>query len=341
MTRNRRWTLRSRPSGPVSADDFALVEAEFTFPELAEGELLVRNHLFAVAPTIRNWLGEPGKSYRGSIALGGTIPGMAGCEVLASRHEAYPVGARIVAMSRWEDVSLLAPDKAAVPVFTVPEGMTFEAALGPLSPNSLTAYFGLIEVGRPAAGETVLVSGAAGSVGSVVCQIARILGCRVIAVAGGQAKCDWLVRACGVDHAIDYHSQDIAACLAELCPRGVDVVFDNVGGEFLQAAVDAIAAHGRIVLCGQISAYDGPNGAPGPRDMMKLVYGRVRMEGFVVGDFIDQVEEARAVLSAWLDTRQLQVRVDLRDGMERLPVALVDLFSGANEGTLLVANREA
>lgn len=338
MIRNRRWTLRRRPDGPVSTDNFELLETEFPHPELADGEVLVRNHLFAVAPTIRNWLGGQGKSYRGSVAPGGTIPGMAGCEVLASRNAAYPVGTRIIAMSRWEDFSVLAPDAAAVPVFGMRGDMTFEMALGPLSPNSLTAYFGLLAVGRPLAGETVLVSGAAGSVGSVVCQIAHILDCRVIAVAGGAEKCDWLARVCCADQTIDYRAENVAARLAELCPGGVDVVFDNVGGDFLQAAVDNIAAHGRIVLCGQISAYDGPTGAAGPRDMMKLVYGRVRMEGFVVGDFIDEVDEARAVLAAWWRNRKLHVRIDRREGIECLPGALVDLFSGANEGTLLVAS---
>jgi NADPH-dependent curcumin reductase CurA len=338
MTRNRSWTLASRPEGPVSPANFALVDAPFERPSLGERELLVRNRLFAVAPTIRNWLNAPGQSYRGAIPLGGAITGLAGCEILASRHPDYPVGARIIAMSRWEDISVLSPDKAAVPVFAVPENMPFEIALGPLSPNSLTAYFGLIEVGRLIAGETVLVSGAAGSVGSVACQIARIHGCRVIAVAGGRDKCDWLKQTCGVDHAIDYRTENIAARLAELCPRGVNLVFDNVGGEFLQAAVDTIAVHGRIVLCGQISAYDRRGGAPGPRDMMKLVYGRVRMEGFVIGDFIDGIRAARETLAGWLAEGRLTVRVDLRHGLNQLPGALVDLFSGANQGTLLVAN---
>jgi NADPH-dependent curcumin reductase CurA len=333
--RNRRWTLASRPEGSVAASDFAMVEEDMPAPALADGEVLVRNHMFAVAPTIRNWLNAPGESYRGSIPIGGTIAGMAGCEVMASRHAGYPVGARMVAMSRWEDCSVLRPDTAPVPVFPVPAGMDFERALGPLSPNSLTAYFGMREVGRPCAGETVVVSGAAGSVGSVACQIARIMGCRVIGIAGGADKCRWLAD--HVDAVIDYRGEDVAARLADLCPAGINLFFDNVGGDILQAAVDAMADHGRIVLCGQISAYDRPGGAPGPRDMMKLVYGRVRMEGFVVGDFIDRADEARAALGTWLDEGRLVVRVDRRDGFEHLPAALIDLFRGANMGTLLVS----
>ena len=336
MTRNRRWTLARRPAGAVAAGDFALVEDALAERALAAGEVLVRNRMFAVAPTIRNWLNDPGQSYRGSIPIGGTIGGMAACEVVASADPTYSPGARLVAMSRWEDWSVLRPAEASVPVFPVPDGMPFEDALGAYSPNSLTAYFGLTDVGRPVAGETVLVSGAAGSVGSLVCQIARILGCRVIGIAGGQDKCRWLESACGVDAAIDYRAGDVAARLAELAPGGVDLFFDNVGGAMLQAAVDNMARHGRIVLCGQISAYDREGGAPGPRDMMKLVYGSIRMEGFVVGDYVDRAEEARTALAGWIAEGKLTVRVDLRHGFEQLPHAFTDLFRGANEGTLLV-----
>lgn len=333
---NRAWTLKRRPERGVSVNDFVLTVSPFTRPRLAAGEILVRNRLFAVAPTIRNGLNPPGRAYRGSIPLGGTIPGMAGAEVLDSRSPAFRPGDRLVALSRWEDVSVLAPDRAPVPVFPVPPSMDFGEALGPLSPNSLTAFFGLIEVGRPHPGETVVVSAAAGSVGSVACQIARILGCRVVAIAGGSAKCAWLKAACRVDGAIDYKSEDVPARLAALCPAGVNVYFDNVGGEILQAVVDALAPRGRVVLCGQISAYDGGAPSPGPRDMMKLVYGRVRMEGFVVGDYVDQVDAARERIQGWIARGEMTVRTDLRRGFERLPEAFVDLFAGANAGTLLV-----
>ena len=336
MTRNRRITLAARPDGAVKASDFALVEEPFTPPALRDGEVLVRNHMFAVAPTIRNWLNDSGASYRGSIPIDATIAGMAACEVVASSHARYPVGMRMVAMSRWEDWSRLSPDSAAVPAFSIPQDMPLERAMGALSLNSLTAYFGLLDIGRPVAGETVVVSSAAGSVGSVVCQIARIIGCRVIGIAGGAAKCAWLREACGVDAAIDYRADGFPARLAAACPDGINVFFDNVGGDILQAAVDSIAPHGRIILCGQVSAYDRPGGAAGPRDMMKLVYGRVRMQGFVVGDYVDRADEARVMLSRWIDEGLLSVRVDLRHGLAALPGAFVDLFHGANDGTLLV-----
>lgn len=337
MTTNRRWRLARRPAGRVAVEDFARDDVTFTAPELAEGELLVRNHVFAIAPTIRNWLNPPERSYRGAIPIGGIIAGMAGCEVLASRHPEWGVGDRMIAMTRWEDLSVIRPDAAAVPAFRLPAGMTFAEALGPLSLNSLTGYFGMRSVGRVAAGETVLVSGAAGSVGAVACQVARIDGARVVAIAGGADKCAWLRDMCRVDATIDYRADDVAARLADLCPRGIDLFFDNVGGAILDAAIDRMAPHGRIVVCGQIAAYDGGLAA-GPRDMMKIVYGRIRMEGFIVGDFVDRADEARTVLADWLASAALIVRVDQRDGFDAIPFAFVDLFAGRNFGTLIVAN---
>lgn len=336
MKVSRRWTLAARPAGRVAASDFALVTEPFDAPTLRDGEVLVRNHLFSVAPTIRNWLND-GPSYRGSIPIGGTIAGMTACEVIASRHPEHRVGSRMVAMARWEDFSVVSPDRTPVPPFPIPDDVSFEDAMGLYSPNSLTAYFGLLDVGRPVAGETVVVSGAAGSVGSLVCQIAKIIGCRVVGIAGGQAKCRRLVEIAGVDAAIDYRVDDVSERLAALCPSGIDLFFDNVGGDQLQAAVDTMADRGRIVLCGQISAYDKPGGAAGPRDMMKIVYGRIRMEGFVVGDFVDRAPAARKQLQRWQAEGRLSVQIDVRAGFDRLPDAFVDLFSGGNAGTLLVA----
>jgi NADPH-dependent curcumin reductase CurA len=336
MTTNRRWTLARRPDGPVAVEDFALAEAPFVAPRPNQGEILVRNRMFAIAPTIRNWLNPPGRSDRGSVPIRGVISGMAGCEVAASRHPAWQTGDRLIAMARWEDWSVIQPGAAAVPPFRLPAGMDFAEALGPLSLNSLTAYFGMVEIGRVGADDVVLVSGAAGSVGSAACQIARILGARVIGIAGGADKCNWLRETCDVE-AIDYRGEDVGARLAELCSGGIDLFFDNVGGAMLDAAVDRMAAHGRIVLCGQIAAYNGDAPARGPSDMMKLVYRRIRMEGFIVGDFVDRAGEARAVLGRWIDSGALKIRVDLRHGFEAIPGAFVDLFSGGNAGTLIVA----
>ena len=336
MVVNRSWVLARRPEGPVVFDDFVYREAEFVAPTLDDGEILVRTRLFSCAPTIRNWLNPPNRSYRGSIAIGQPIIGMAAVEIIASRHPAFSPGDHATAVAPWQDYAVLTPDRAAVPIVKIPDEVSLVDAMGIYSPNSLTAYFGLVDVGLVRAGETVLVSGAAGSVGATVCQIARILGCRVVGIAGGSEKCAWLRDVCRVDATIDYRLGDVGPRIAESCPGGVDLFFDNVGGATLQAAVDAMAAHGRIVVCGQISAYDSGAPAPGPRDMMKLVYGRIRMEGFVVGDFVARYDEARETIRQWVENGDLVSRVDLRRGFNRLPIAFVDLFRGANKGTLLV-----
>lgn len=338
MTVNRRWTLASYPESGLGTDNFKMVRETVAAHSLEPGEVLVRNNMFAVAPTIRNWLNPAARSSRGSTPIGGPIRGMAGCEVIGSAHPEYPIGTRMIAMSRWEDWSVIRPDQAPVPVFPIPNDMDFAKALGPLSLNALTAYFGLLRVGRPLRGETVLVSAAAGSVGSVVCQIARKQGCRVIGIAGGAEKCSWLEQECGCDAAIDYRLEDLDSRLRALCPAGVDLFFDNVGGAQLQTALNHIARGGRVILCGQISTYDDPE-APLPKlDMMKLVYGSIRMEGFVVGDFVAEADSARSDLSAWIEAGELSVKIDLRSGIDQLPCALVDLFKGNNLGTLLVAN---
>ena len=336
MTVNRSWLLARRPEGPVALHDFAYREEAFVAPTLGEGEILVRAGLFSCAPTIRNWLNPPSRSYRGSIGIGQPIMGMAAVEIIESRHPAFAPGERVTGVAPWQDYAVLTPDRAAVPVVRIPDGVNLVDAMGIYSPNSLTAYFGLVDVGRAREGETVLVSGAAGSVGATVCQIAHIMGCRVVGIAGGAEKCAWLRDVCKVDAAIDYRLGDLGPRIAESCPCGVDLFFDNVGGATLQAAFDAMAAHGRIVVCGQISAYDSGTPAPGPRDMMKLVYGRIRMEGFVVGDFAERYDEAREAIRQWSESGELISRVDLRKGFDYLPSAFVDLFRGANKGTLLV-----
>jgi NADPH-dependent curcumin reductase CurA len=209
-------------------------------------------------------------------------------------------------------------------------------ALGVYGLNSLTAYFGLLSIGRPRAGETIVISAAAGAVGSMVAQIAKLKGCRVIGIAGGREKCAWLLESCGLHGAIDYKSEDVAARLVDLAPHGADIFFDNVGGELLQIVTEHMAIHGRIVVCGQISAYDSDRPAPGPRDMMKIVYRRLSLHGFVLGDFITEVNDARDQLMQWFAAGKIVRNDDVRAGFELLPEAFLDLFRSANRGALLV-----
>ncbi|WP_323039020.1 NADP-dependent oxidoreductase [Gemmobacter sp.] len=333
---NRRWLLARRPQGKATVDDFAYDEQPFTPPDLADGQVLVRTRVFSCAPTMRNWMNEPGRSYRASIGLGDPIIGIAAGEVLASRHPRFPVGCSISAVMRWEDYTVLTPDTSPTPVLRVAEGVTPVDALGIFGLNSLTAYFGMLRVGEPKPGETVVVSGAAGSTGSVAVQVARNIGCRVIGIAGGAAKCARLVEELGLDGAIDYKSENVSARLKELCPDGVNVFYDNVGGEILQAVMENVAVHARIAVCGQVAAYDSDQPAPGPRDMMKLVYWRVRIQGFVMGDYAHDSDAALAQLRQWRDEGRLTYRTDLRDGFDKLPGAFLDLFTGGNDGALLV-----
>ncbi|HUD91653.1 NADP-dependent oxidoreductase [Sphingobium sp.] len=336
MTLNRAWVLARRPEGAVRTSDFAYQEEAFAAPLLAEGEILVRTRIISCAPTIRNWLNPPERSYRGAIGIGEPIRGMAAVEVLESRHGQFSVGQWLTAVAPWQDYAVLRPDAAAVPVMAIEASVDPVDAMTLYSPNSLTAYFGLFTVGEPKSGMTLLVSGAAGSVGGMVCQMARIAGCRVIAVAGGQDKCRWLEEEGGADVAIDYRSSDLPAALKAASPDGINIFFDNVGGDILQAAVDRMAPHGRIVLCGQLAAYDSNEPAAGPQDMMKLVYGRIRMQGFVVGDYADDYASAITSIRRWEAEGRLRNRYDVRDGFRCIPNAFVDIFKGRNSGTLIV-----
>jgi NADPH-dependent curcumin reductase CurA len=336
LERNRQWLLGSRPSSTLSLDHFSYREQRFEPPHLEAGQVLVRNLVLSCAPTIRNWMNEAQRSYRTSIPLGTPIIGPACAQVVSSRHSRFLPGSLLIGVSRWEDYSVIAPDAAFAPVLEVPSGVTPVDALGVYGLNSLTAYFGLLAVGKAQAGETVVVSGASGAVGSIAVQLAKIKGCRVIAIAGGSSKCQWLQEACGADGSIDYKSVDVSAALAQLAPNGVNVFFDNVGGELLQTLVDHMAVRGRIVVCGQVSAYDAATPAPGPRDMMRVVYQRLMIQGFVLGDFVAHAQAARAELMRWVQQGKITRHDDVRSGFDALPGAFLDLFSGANRGALLV-----
>lgn len=333
---NRQWLLSSRPSSTLSFGHFAYREQQLEPPHLEAGQVLVRNLVFSCAPTIRNWMNGAQRSYRTPIAVGEPIVGPACAQVVSSAHRRFSPGSLLIGVSRWEDYSVIEPDAAFAPVLEVPSGMTPIDALGVYGLNSLTAYFGLLKVGRPEPGATVVVSAAAGAVGSMAVQLAKIKGCRAIGIAGGKEKCQWLMNACGVDAAIDYKSDDVSAALTKLAPGGVNVFFDNVGGELLQILIEHMAVHGRIVVCGQVSAYDGATPAPGPRDMMRVVYQRLSIQGFVLGDFVAQAHAARAELMRWSEQGRITRHADVRCGFAALPAAFLDLFSGTHRGALLV-----
>jgi len=331
---NRQWRLARRPVGAAAVTDFARVDSPADEAPPAPGEIEVRTSLFLCAPTMRNWMDPPGANLYPSVPLGAPMLALAGGCVLRSAHPDWPVGALLSFFGSWQDIVRLQPEQAGAQ--RVPEGMSLVEALGQFGLNPLTAYFGLLRVGQPRAGETLVVSGAAGSVGSVAAQIGKLQGCRVIGIAGGVEKCRWLMESCGIDAAIDYKAGPLPAALDAACPEGIDIFFDNVGGATLDAAVDRMRKFGRIVLCGQIAGYDGAPMA-GPRNMMRLIYGSIRMQGFLMSDHAAEVPAAIADLQAWTAAGKLACRHDIRHGFDALPASFLSLFDGSNSGTLLVA----
>lgn len=338
--RNRQWSLGKRPAGAATVEDFVFSEGEIPdAKDLRPGQILVRHSVFLHAPTMRNWMDAPGNNYYPSVDLGAPMLATSAGEVVASADDRFAPGTRVTTIGYWQDYSVI--DATVMPVRPVRADMTLVEAMGPVGMNALTAYMGVNQVGQPKEGETLVVSGAAGSTGSVAGQIGRILGCRVIGIAGSEAKCSYLVDELGFDAAIDYRSEDVRGRLGELVPGGVDVFFDNVGGSILQAAVEHIAKFGRIVLCGQIAGYDGSTPIPGPSNMMRLIYGSVRMQGFLLGDYEPLIPAARDQLWEWVLDGRLKHREDIRMGFENLPATFGDLSRGANDGTLLVVTDEA
>ena len=332
---NRQWLLRRRPVGPATLEDFDYRETAVPNRALREGEILLRNQVFLCAPTMRNWMDPPGNSLYPSIPLGEPVLAPSAGEVIASAHLDFAPGDRVTTLGSWQDCEII--DGAARAIRAIPEGVSTIDAMGRFGLNPLTGYFGMLRVGQPVAGETVVVSGAAGSTGSTAAQIAKIVGCRVIGIAGGRDKCDWLVSECGIDAAIDYKSANVEQRLADLCPEGIDVFYDNVGGEILQAAVENMARHGRIILCGQIASYNSGRQPEGPRNMMRLVYGSIRMQGFLMGDYAADVPAALVELGAWAKAGLIKYREDVRSGFEQIPTIFGALFDGSNRGTLLAS----
>lgn len=330
---NRQWLLRRRPKGALVAADLEYREIPAPDPaSLRPGELILRNRIFMCAPTMRNWMEAPGNSLYPSIPLGHPVMAPAGCEVVASTRVDVPVGSEVTTLASWQDFERVGVDH---PVTPVPAGLKLADVMGPLGLNARTAYFGLLRVGQPKRGETLVVSGAAGSTGAIAAQIGKIVGCRVIGIAGGDAKCRMLTERLGLDGAVDYRSGRVEADLRALCPGGIDIFYDNVGGEILQAAIENMARFGRIVLCGQIAGYNEGGAVPGPSNMMRLIYGRIRMQGFLEGDYPGEAVEAVDQLRRWIADGKILHREDMRRGFMNLPEIFNALFDGGNEGTLL------
>jgi NADPH-dependent curcumin reductase CurA len=302
-------------------------------PTPAEGEVLVRNLYLSCDPTQRGWMAAD--TYLPAVKIGEVMRASAVGRVVTSRAPGFAPGQLVQGMFGWQDYAIARPETATAPRL-VPSGVSIETAMSVLGATGITAYFGLLDVGRAKAGETVVISGAAGATGSIAGQIARIQGCRVVGIAGGAAKCRVLTEELGFDAAIDYRSEDVSARLRETCPKGIDVFFDNVGGPILDAALARLAMRGRVVLCGAITRYNDAEPAPGPANYMNLLIRRGRMEGFLVLDYLPRAGEAITALAGWLREGKIKNRVDVQQGLENAPAALARLFRGENQGKQLV-----
>ena len=329
-TVNRQFRLASRPSGMVQRDNWDLTEE--TAPEPAEGEFLVEVLYISLDPAMRGWMNQT-RSYIPLVEIGAVMRALAAGRVVNSRHPDYTEGDHVLgtfgvqefATSDGHSVIKVDPGLVPLPVY-----------LGALGMPGMTAYFGLLDVGQPKAGDTVVVSGAAGAVGTVTGQIAKIKGCRAVGIAGGREKCDFIVNELGFDAAIDYKSEDVRSALKEHCPKGVDIYFDNVGGDILDIVLSRLARSARVVICGAISQYNNDGPMKGPSNYMSLLVHRARMEGFVVFDYANRYMEAAMEMAGWMAEGKLKTREDIVEGFETFPDTLLKLFEGENIGKLVL-----
>jgi NADPH-dependent curcumin reductase CurA len=326
---NRQIRLAARPTGEPSAEHFRQVEAPL--PELDDGEVLVRNHYASIDPAMRGWIREA-RTYVEPVPIGGVMRAITAGRVVRSRAAGVQEGAAVIGMLGLQDYALAKPDDLTQVDTTAAPLRTYVGGLGM---TGQTAYFGMLEVGRPRPGETVLVSSAAGATGSVAGQIAKIYGCRTVGIAGGAEKCRWLTAELGFDEGIDYRAGGLEAAIRAACPNGVDVYFDNVGGETLDAALMNLNRGARVVLCGAISQ-SGAEAPVGARNLIQLAFAHATIEGFVVFEYRDRFPEATARLAAWLAEGRLALPDQVEHGLERFPEILAMVFDGRKTGKMVL-----
>lgn len=334
---NRQILLKKRPVGVPCADDFATDSRPVSRP--GQGEVLLRNLYLSIDPAIRGWMSDA-KSYLPPIGVGEPVRSGTLSQIVESRAEGWPQGQIVQALAAWESYSVVPSSNLHGKVQPI-EGIPLHAMLSVLGGTGLTAYFGLLEVGCPRSSETVVVSAAAGGVGSIVGQIAKVKGCRAIGLTGSDEKCRWLVDELGFDDAINYKGADLRSALKNACPTGIDVFFDSVGGEILNTVLTRLNHHGRVALCGAISQINAPELPPGPSNYLQLLTKSARMEGFTTLDFASRYDEARAELAAWIRQGEIRYRDDIVEGLDRAPSQLLRLFNGAHRGKLMVKLADA
>ena len=329
---NSQWVLKHRPEAAVGSDQLELMQAPL--PELGEGQLLIRNLYLSLDPTNRLWMSDR-EQYLPPVGIGDVMRGGTMGIVEESRSPRFAVGDIVMpTMGGWQLYTVA--DGATTGRVRRQDGVPLTAYMSVLGSTGLTAYFGLLDVGQPKEGETVVVTAAAGAVGSIVGQIAKIKGCRVVGIAGGPDKCCWLVDELGFDGAIDYKSEDVGHALDRLCPDGVDVSFENVGGPIMNAVFSRLNKDGRMALCGMISGYNDEGPMAGPTDFGRVLMNRLTIRGFIVIDFLPRAREALTALGEWVAQGKIKWKDHVVDGLDNAPDALQRLFSGDHDGKLLV-----
>lgn len=330
-SRNRQIRLKARPTGIPQAEHFEIVEAPT--PELADRQFLVRNEFLSVEPAMRGWV-SAAANYSTPVGIGEVMRAFAAGTVIASRHPAYAEGDKVMGMLGWQEFAV--SDGAAITRKVKETDLPLSLSLGVLGLNGVTAYFGLLDVGAPRPGDTVVVSTAAGAVGSAVGQIAKLMGCRTVGITGGPKKAKMCRDEFGYDEALDYKAGHLAEALAAACPRGVDVYFDNTAGAISDTVYAQLAIGARIVICGTASVASWEPPPQGPRVERHLLVKRARMNGLIIFDYAHRYEEAIARLAGWVREGKLRYREDIDEGIEHCPGAIAELYRGENLGKRLI-----
>ena len=330
---NHQFRLAARPVGLPKRSDWNYVEEPVRDP--GPGEVLVKTLYLSLDPAMRGWMNE-GRSYIAPVGIGEVMRAGGAGRVIASGNAGFAVGDHVTGVLGAQEYALIGADAAKGLTKVDPKLMPLPVYVGALGATGLTAYFGLLDVGQAKAGDTVVVSGAAGATGMVAGQIAKIKGCRAVGIAGGPEKCNYIVKELGFDAAIDYKKENVVEALRKHCPKGVDVYFDNVGGEILDAVLTQLARRARVVLCGAVSQYNTTTGIRGPSNYLSLVVNSARMEGFIVFNYLAKYGEAAREMAGWMMAGKLKSKEDIVEGFQTFPDTLLKLFRGENFGKLMI-----
>jgi NADPH-dependent curcumin reductase CurA len=335
---NHQFRLASRPVGMPKRSDWNYVEEPVRDP--GPGEVLVKTLYLSLDPAMRGWMNE-GRSYIAPVGIGEVMRAGGAGRVIASGNAAFAVGDHVTGVLGAQEYALISADGAKGLTKVDPKLAPLPVYVGALGITGLTAYFGLLDVGQAKAGDTVVVSGAAGATGLVAGQIAKIKGCRAVGIAGGAEKCNYIVKELGFDAAIDYKSENVMEGLRQHCPKGINVYFDNVGGDILDAALANLARGARVVICGAISQYNSTSGIKGPANYLSLLVNSARMEGFVVFNYLARYAEAAREMAGWMMAGKLKSREEIVEGFQTFPDTLLKLFRGENIGKLMIKVADA